>query len=111
MVTGSVVTLIVAILLWYTLSTDDWLRTVEPPSDSQPIYYLLYLLCMPLSSCPVAWLLFRTPPGKPPVDSGPPTCRACGYYLIGNISGVCPECGTAVIVKPRLGPEDIKFFL
>jgi hypothetical protein len=23
-------------------------------------------------------------------------CVACGYNLTGNISGVCPECGTAV---------------
>lgn len=23
-------------------------------------------------------------------------CRNCGYSLIGNISGVCPECGTPV---------------
>lgn len=24
-------------------------------------------------------------------------CRACGYNLRGNISGVCPECGTPVV--------------
>ena len=23
-------------------------------------------------------------------------CRHCGYNLTGNISGVCPECGTSV---------------
>jgi len=23
-------------------------------------------------------------------------CLACGYNLTGNISGVCPECGTAI---------------
>ena len=23
-------------------------------------------------------------------------CLACGYLLIGNVSGVCPECGVAV---------------
>jgi hypothetical protein len=27
----------------------------------------------------------RIPPGH---------CRHCGYNLTGNISGVCPECGT-----------------
>jgi len=26
-------------------------------------------------------------------------CRACGYDLTGNVSGVCPECGTAT--EPR----------
>ena len=24
-------------------------------------------------------------------------CLTCGYSLAGNISGVCPECGTPVI--------------
>lgn len=24
-------------------------------------------------------------------------CRSCGYDLTGNVSGVCPECGTAVV--------------
>lgn len=28
-----------------------------------------------------------------PLESSP--CPACGYSLIGNESGVCPECGTA----------------
>lgn len=25
-----------------------------------------------------------------------PACEACGYCLIGNESGICPECGTAI---------------
>jgi len=25
-----------------------------------------------------------------------PTCRKCKYSLIGNVSGVCPECGTPI---------------
>lgn len=28
-------------------------------------------------------------------------CFVCGYFLVGNVSGVCPECGTAV---PPIGP-------
>jgi hypothetical protein len=24
-------------------------------------------------------------------------CAACGYNLTGNVSGICPECGTAVV--------------
>ncbi len=30
----------------------------------------------------------RTPPGH---------CRTCGYNLTGNVSGVCPECGLAIV--------------
>ena len=29
-------------------------------------------------------------------DVFPPVCEKCGYSLIGNESGVCPECGTKV---------------
>jgi hypothetical protein len=28
-------------------------------------------------------------------------CSRCGYNLTGNTSGVCPECGTPVLVKPE----------
>ena len=28
-------------------------------------------------------------------------CRRCGYNLTGNVSGICPECGTP-IAKPQL---------
>ncbi|MCH7592047.1 MAG: hypothetical protein IH989_04605 [Planctomycetes bacterium] len=30
-------------------------------------------------------------------DSAPGRCQACDYDLTGNVSGVCPECGTKVI--------------
>jgi hypothetical protein len=29
-------------------------------------------------------------------DAGIPLCRRCAYNLTGNVSGKCPECGTAV---------------
>jgi hypothetical protein len=32
--------------------------------------------------------------------SGPPRCGKCGYDLTGNESGVCPECGTGVMLRP-----------
>ncbi len=31
------------------------------------------------------------------------TCLACGYSLIGNVSGRCPECGTEVGSEPARG--------
>lgn len=30
--------------------------------------------------------------------SGDPFCKKCQYNLTGNISGICPECGTPVIL-------------
>ncbi len=32
----------------------------------------------------------------------PGTCRRCGYDLTGNVSGVCPECGTKVPPTPAM---------
>lgn len=29
-----------------------------------------------------------------------PKCSACGYNLRGNVSGVCPECGTPTSLRP-----------
>ena len=31
-------------------------------------------------------------------------CHGCGYSLIGNVSGTCPECGRPTGVGPRSGP-------
>jgi hypothetical protein len=30
----------------------------------------------------------------------PGHCTRCGYNLTGNVSGVCPECGLAIALKP-----------
>lgn len=30
------------------------------------------------------------------LQSGPNTCAKCGYNLTGNISSICPECGTVI---------------
>jgi len=37
-----------------------------------------------------------------PDDPAGPFCRTCGYNLHGNVSGVCPECGTPPY--PAAGP-------
>ncbi|HUU98988.1 MAG TPA: hypothetical protein VM487_24920 [Phycisphaerae bacterium] len=34
------------------------------------------------------------------IPSNRPYCHECGYELTGNVSGVCPECGTAGQVPP-----------
>lgn len=35
----------------------------------------------------------------------PGHCRKCGYNLSGNVSGVCPECGTAIRSAPEGWPR------
>lgn len=35
----------------------------------------------------------------------PGVCRSCGYDLTANVSGVCPECGAAVIDAKRTSLE------
>jgi len=43
------------------------------------------------------WLWWRSRPYPPGC------CRVCGYDLTGNVSGRCPECGTAVPGGERRG--------
>lgn len=33
-----------------------------------------------------------------------PSCRFCQYNLTGNLSGICPECGTPIATTPALLP-------
>ena len=37
-------------------------------------------------------ILTRPPPG-------PKLCRKCSYDLTGNVSGVCPECGSPIALE------------
>jgi hypothetical protein len=30
-------------------------------------------------------------------------CEQCGYNLTGNVSGICPECGTAIDKDSKVG--------
>jgi hypothetical protein len=32
----------------------------------------------------------------PATSPGNGSCRVCGYNLTGNVSGICPECGSPV---------------
>ena len=57
-----------------------------------PLIFPLLLIAIPTA---FAWWRRRRPrPGH---------CRSCGYDLTGNVSGVCPECGTHVASTSSMG--------
>ena len=53
-----------------------------------PFWLLLLVLGLPTAAAWWRWLRWRAPE--------PPTCSVCNYCLVGNVSGVCPECGATV---------------
>ncbi len=52
----------------------------------------LWFPALILAILPAIWLLKWNKRRK----LGPNACSSCGYYLTGNTSGVCPECGLAL---------------
>jgi hypothetical protein len=71
-------------------------------ADSRPFPHRFFAITT-LCAIAVACLRFVNPPQRPDDnlrDPIPLPCRACGYNLHANVSGVCPECGT--IVKAEL---------
>ncbi len=62
---------------WRT-GVSEWLVSLWIPFAGSAIYPFATL---------VLWWRRRPPPGH---------CQDCGYDLTGNVSGVCPECGTGV---------------
>ncbi len=69
-------------------------QTVPAFLSNRSEWYLSFFLCnlahvvLPVAA---AAALLRLSPVKPPGS-----CQKCGYDLTGNVSGVCPECGTGV---------------
>jgi hypothetical protein len=53
-----------------------------------------------LSALPVALLCSYRFLSKPKREVG--ACASCGYSLRGNLSGICPECGTISLETPNL---------
>ncbi len=44
-------------------------------------------------------VIWRKHAHKPPFDPRGIRCTTCGYNLTGNVSGICPECGTPIPAK------------
>jgi hypothetical protein len=74
-------------------------QPVIPLAGGQPLAFVPLWLPLVIVVIPTAWLwwrdLRRYPEGH---------CQKCGYDLTGNVSGICPECGTPTEAgKPRRG--------
>lgn len=54
----------------------------------------LYTSCIVAS--PFLFILYVSILLKSRTTSDVPKCKVCGYNLFSNVSGVCPECGTAI---------------
>jgi len=67
------------------------LPTLGVESTGSFFVYLPLWIPFVLIGLPTAWL-WRRDRRRP----RPGCCAACGYDLTGNVSGRCPECGTAV---------------
>lgn len=67
----------------------DW----SPPASFWSIELNYEPLIPVLIVLPVAWLLLWN---RSVLRQRSGRCRACGYNLTGNVSGVCPECGAPI---------------
>ena len=63
-----------------------WISLTHFASGLATLAFLSVMLLLPDS--------VRSSPGRRRRASG--QCLQCGYPLTGNVSGVCPECGTAI---------------
>ena len=62
------------------------------------VYWFLtpsWLLVAITGTLPAFWFR-RWRRDRRATDDGMPHCTKCGYNLTGNVSGICPECGTPV---------------
>jgi hypothetical protein len=85
------------------LDTAAW-AAVGPLPDIRRIAMTLVSSADPLVATTVLlWYWWPVLRGRasPALDPDVPHCTRCGYNLTGNVSGVCPECGTpAPLVVP-----------
>ena len=69
-------------------------------------WWAIIMICVTnLLGSLVIWFIVKIVRGTPVVDES--RCANCGYSLLGNISGTCPECGTQVTDEPKHTREQI----
>ena len=78
--------------LGFDLPSKDTMQYPIPATLLIPVWLLVVAV-----GFPTAFLWWR--------DRRPKTgfCKVCKYDLTGNVSGTCPECGTAVATSPSRG--------
>jgi len=65
-----------------------------PPTWSDIRWMVAELSAVAVVTLASAWGAWRVWKMAIPLPAG--LCRACSYNLMGNASGVCPECGTRI---------------
>ena len=72
-----------------------WFRVYHrtPVTYGVAIYLRFWMVDALAALFPIAWIVERRLRRRVQNNSA---CRKCGYDLTGNVSGVCPECGTAI---------------
>ena len=63
-----------------------WLGIYTSRMVGIPLWAVFLVAVIPSS---IGWRRYRRPP--------PGRCQKCGYDLTGNVTGVCPECGTEIL--------------
>jgi hypothetical protein len=83
-------------------------KFVFRPAPTSPLIPAMLAVSVPnwlavlISASPVAVLLIRfRRTTRAGVRHRANLCSACGYNLTGNVSGVCPECGTPIVKEPH----------
>ena len=59
------------------------------------VFFPLWAPCLLFAAYPMIALI-RSPARRRQRRRGRGLCIECGYDLTGNMSGVCPECGTKI---------------
>jgi hypothetical protein len=62
-------------------------------SSPEPGRFTIFVAVLAFPACTVAGLPFLLSPSN---SESIGHCKKCGYDLTGNVSGRCPECGSAL---------------
>ncbi len=73
-------------------------RRTTGPSHLDTFYFPIVVLSGLFALLHASWVVMKSRDGTRHAS-----CRSCGYDLTGNTSGICPECGSAVEAKVKVG--------